>query len=63
MKKEILKNIQNTAIFKGFSLKKNIIDEILENLKNQKFLVNREKNNKILLSEKKKTMEFIFVDI
>ena len=50
---EIIKNIQNTGIFKGFSLKENVANEILESIQNKRFSINREKNKTILLSEKK----------
>ena len=40
---EIIKNIQNTGIFKGFSLKENVANEILESIQNKRFSINREK--------------------
>ena len=50
---QIVNEIENFGIFKGFNISKNLIDQILENIKNQKFFVNREKTKKILLNEKK----------
>ena len=60
---KILNNLENLGIFKGFSLKKNITEDVLKSLENQKFFVNREKSKTILLKEKKKMTEFISVDI
>lgn len=50
----ILNNLENFGIFKGFSLKKNITEDVVKSLENQKFFVNREKSKTILLKEKKK---------
>ena len=50
---KIIKNIQKTGIFKGFSLKENVANEILESIQNKRFFINREKNKTILLSDKK----------
>ena len=52
-KNVILKSIHNSGIFKGFSLKENVTNEILENIQNKRFFINREKNKTILLSDKK----------
>ena len=38
MMKKIIKNIQNTGIFKGFLLKENVANEILESIQNKSFL-------------------------
>ena len=51
--KNVLKNIQNDGIFRGFYLKEKVINEILEIIQNKKFLINREKSKTILLNDKK----------
>ncbi len=50
---KILFSLKKEGIFEGFNLKKNIVDEILKAVKDKNFYVNREKNRKILLNEKK----------
>ena len=49
----MLSELEVTGIFSGFNVKRDIVEQVLESIKDQKFLVNREQNKTIYLNEKK----------
>ena len=50
---KVLSELELTGIFSGFNVKRDIVEQVLESIKDQKFLVNREQNKTIYLNEKK----------
>ena len=50
---KVLSELEVTGIFSGFNVKRDIVEQVLESIKDQKFHVNREQNKTIYLNEKK----------